>query len=385
MTDDTNDPRAEQAFRTALNQRADALETVPLDAGVLPRRRRWLPGAVAAAVLILVGGTALAAGVLGGDGGGDGKAAVTDKLPAGALPVADEGWRWVSWHDVAVQVPDSWAYGVEPFEAWCVYNGSGGLSTPAEPYVALDGSGMMSGLVGCIGEAPDHHPAAFGRLEAKYWAPHLAFGPGFDGETVPDGTTTFAGWTLTVQTVGDVQVRLITDPATAHLTERILGSATTFDVDQNGCDATSPVQAAKFVRPTPAFDVTSVAVVDSISVCSYPRTGTAQPGLSASRLITGTDADALLSAIQDAPTGGGPDTPQTCVHDMYGDTGLAVRLHTGSETRDLYVYADWCFGNGFDDGTTRRELTVENCVPLFSADPVRLYSGSSAPFSRCHE
>jgi hypothetical protein len=379
---DSHDDRAARAFRDALGSRAETFEPAVLDTPKRRSRRRWMPAAVAAAVLVLVGGTALAAGVLGGDQPTKGDTTVTDGLAPGALPAADAGWRWVSWRDVAVQVPESWGYGVEPYEAWCVYNGNG-LGTPTEPYVALDSTGMMSGLVGCTGEAPDRHPAVFGSAEAKHWAPHVAFGA-IEGVS-SDGTTTFEDWTLTAKTVGDVQVRLLTDPDTAPLTEQILDSATQFDLDQNGCDATSPVQAKRFVRPALPFDVSTVKDVDSISVCLYPRSGTSQPGLSASRLITRSDADALLAAIKDAPIGGGPDAPQTCLHDMYGDTGLAVRLHTGGETRDLYVYTDWCFGNGFDDGTKHRELTIENCLPLFSADPVRLYGGSSAPFSRCHE
>jgi hypothetical protein len=379
------DERAERAFRDALTSHAETFEPASLEAPGSRSRRRWLPALVAAAVLALVSGTALAAGVLHDDDDRDGThLAGKDDLAVGTLPAADAGWRWVSWRNVAVQVPEDWAYGVEPSEAWCVYDGQGGASTPRRPYVALDSTGMVSGDVGCIGESPDHHPAVFGPVDSKYWAPHLAFGLGSDGNRDRGGVTTFREWSLTEKTVGDVQLRLLTNSDTATLTGRILDSATQFETDQNGCDATSPVQAERFVRPSPPFDVDTVDAVDSISVCLYRRSGTEQPGLSSSRLITGADADALLAAIKDAPTGGGPDTPENCLHNMYGDTGLAVRLHTGDGTRDLYAYVDWCFGNGLDDGTNRRELTVDNCRPLFAEDPVRLYSGSSAPFSRCH-
>ena len=40
------------------------------------------------------------------------------------------------------------------------------------------------------------------------------------------------------------------------------------------------------------------------------------------------------------------------------------------------------FGNGFDDGTTVRELTALDCQPIWG-DRVLLLGGSSAPFARC--
>ena len=71
------------------------------------------------------------------------------------------------------------------------------------------------------------------------------------------------------------------------------------------------------------------------------------------------------------------------MHDMHGDTAVVLRLTTGQASYDLYAYYDWCFDNGFDDGTTRHELTKDSCVPLFGGR-VRYLGGSSAPFSRCH-
>jgi hypothetical protein len=168
------------------------------------------------------------------------------------------------------------------------------------------------------------------------------------------------------------------------LADRILDSARAFETDQNGCDASSPVQAAKFVRPE-SFDLASVDDVESISVCQYTRSDPpGQPALMGSRLLARQPASALLDAIRSAPEGGGPDSPQSCLHDMYGDTAITLRLHADDFTPEVYVYYDWCFGNGFDDGTTRRELTLQSCLPLFGGN-VALFSGSSAPFQRCHE
>ncbi|MCW2766105.1 MAG: hypothetical protein JWO11_2064, partial [Nocardioides sp.] len=76
-------------------------------------------------------------------------------------------------------------------------------------------------------------------------------------------------------------------------------------------------------------------------------------------------AEDLLAGIKSAPTGGGPDHRDQCVPDAYGDHSIALRFHHDGATDDAYVYYDWCFGNGIDDGTTRFELTADNCAPLF--------------------
>lgn len=241
--------------------------------------------------------------------------------------------------------------------------------------------------VGCL-EPPEEHPAGFSQVPERFWAPHLSWSSmaGFvpDGP-VADGGHQFHHWTLTARTLGDVQVRLLTDSQTTPLAQRIIDSARTFETDQNGCDATSPVQAVKFKRPRPGFDVTETELVESISVCEYLRSvPVGKPALTGSRLIEGDGAADLLTAIQRSPVGGGPDRPDNCVKDMYGDVAIALRLHDGDATRDLYVYYDWCFGNGIDDGMTRRELTRGSCLPLWSP-PVSMFSGSTVVFSRCHE
>lgn len=341
-------------------------------------RRSWRVAAAAAAVLVVVGGAGLLAS----------RALQTDRSapptqPSSAadpLPAPSPGWRWVSWRDVAVQVPESWGYGVAPMLPWCMYDST--VDVERAPYVAQDTSGMGIALVGCAGNAPDGHPEPFGPAPARFWAPHVSFGETTSG--VPDDQMArFRDWSLTSREVGEVRVVLLADPETASLTGRILDSARTFGTDQFGCAASSPVQEATFARPEP-FDVASVERVDSISVCQYSR-GIApdRPGLMGSRLLVGSAASGLLDAIRRAPFGGGPDTPQTCAQDLYGDTGIALRLHSGDVTREVYVYYDWCFGNGFDDGTERRELTRDSCLPLFGGN-VAMFGGSSGPFRRCH-
>ncbi len=384
--------RAERAFRAAFGRRAGDLEPVDLHGSWAAERRPWLLAAVVAAVLVVVGGTSVLAMTSGGDRSGPPPAAngrttastsgADPAAPeqAGTLPTPDSGWRWVSWRNVAVQVPADWGYGLEPMQPWCMYDSTADVARA--PYVAQDSTGMGIDGVGCLGTAPDHHPEVFGPAPALFWAPHVSFEEA-TSRSSGDEIASFRDWILTSRRVGDVQVSLLVNAETSALSGRILDSARTFETDQNGCEASSPVQAGEFVRPHP-FDVASLRSVDSISVCQYAR-GVApdRPALMGSRLLAGPQAAAVLAAIQSAPVGGGPDTPQTCTADLYGDTGIALHLHRGDLTRDVYVYYDWCFGNGFDDGTSRRELTREACVPLFG-DNVAQFSGSSAPFRRCH-
>jgi hypothetical protein len=178
---------------------------------------------------------------------------------------------------------------------------------------------------------------------------------------------------------------VLADPAHLDQARQILDSARVVDTDQNGCDASSRIQQGDFVRPDPAFDLGELDSVDSIAVCQYDlNRPVSKPGLIASRLLTGDAAAAELSAIQAASPGGGPDTPDSCMHGMHGDTAVVLRLTSGQASYDLYVYYEWCFGNGFDDGTTRHELTKDSCAPLF-ADRLQYMGGSSAPFNRCHD
>jgi hypothetical protein len=133
----------------------------------------------------------------------------------------------------------------------------------------------------------------------------------------------------------------------------------------------SPIQQGGFVRPQRGFDVTTLTSVDRIVVCQYrvalpgqPDMATS-PGLIASRSIDGNQASSLLPAIQAAPAGGGPNQPDSCLHEMSGDAASVLRLSTGDKTHELYAYYDWCIGNGIDDGTTLRNLTADTCAPLF--------------------
>ncbi|MBL7495605.1 hypothetical protein I6A84_35435 [Frankia sp. CNm7] len=343
----------------------------------VPRAAVW----VLVAVALVIGGTLLTVGRADGD---DETVRPEAARAVSDLPAPAPQWRLESFLDAVVEVPASWGYAPAPASDWCAATEQPRVF-PEQPYVNTRGPGAPVLMIACppTGAAPDLHG---GDVPREHWAPHVWFAatPAAGGvEEVPDGRVSTEGWTRLVRTVGSAKVFVLTDDAHLGEAERIIASARQSAVDQHGCAASSPIQAGRFVSPPAPFDLARLDTVDSVAVCHYDLSrpvGT--PGLLASHELGGAGATALLAAIQAAPVGGGPDTPDTCVTERWGDTGIVLRLTADGSSREAYVYYDWCFGNGIDDGTTRRALTPENCGPLWSGRVV-VWSGSGAPFAAC--
>ncbi len=347
MTDDLD--RAERAFRSALAERVSAYEPVAMVAPGPARRRRWPALLAVAALVVVVVGAGLAVRATRHD-----HAAPTD-LPA--------GWRWESHRDVMVAVPGTWGYAAAPDDQWCV---GGARHAPAQGYVDTSRPTDGSTDVKCTSDIPP----------ASAFAVHLSFLDRTRPAPVP------AGWQNLSRIVAGQRLTVVTDPAHVALARRILATVRVVDTDQNGCDTTSRIQQQGRVRP-PAFDITRLDGVETIAVCQYDLEVTDQPGLNASRMLTGRDARDELAALQAAPLGGGPDRPNSCLHSMWDDAGLVLRFtSTDGTTHDMYAYYDGCFANGIDDGTHVRELTTDDCRPLWS-DRVRDLGGIPAAFTRC--
>lgn len=305
---------------------------------------------------------------------GCGRATDTAREPVRSLPAPASGSHWVSWRDVAVQVPDSWDFGREPREDWCADGVTKRL--PRKPYVVLDPTYGPILSIGCM-TTGEQHPPAFGPAPEAYWATHVALESADGG---PDISLTHEGWSLTSRTVGDVRVRVLSTDATEAAA--MLATATRFEVDQNGCEPSSPIQASDFVRPEP-FDVMDIGDVESVSVCQYERgIPLDEPALMASRTMLGDDAADLLRGLQTAPSGGGPDKPDQCSEDSLGETGVALHLTHAQGSDTVFVYSDTCRGNGTDDGTVKRELTADTCAPLFEP-PVVAWSFSTSLLGLC--
>ncbi|ADP82326.1 hypothetical protein [Pseudofrankia inefficax] len=346
-------------------------------------RRALRPAVAAVAALGLVLCCTLTACARAG-GAAEAGPARTGSRPSDATP-APPSWRTESFLDAVVDVPASWGFDAAPTSDWCVPLGQSPAG-PRQPYVDTRGPGSVVMMIGCPGGT--HGPDLNGSgVPPEYWTTHLWFAatPAPAGSArVPDGRVSADGWTRIVRTVGSAKVLVLSDGAHLGDAERVIASARRATVDPHGCAASSPIQAGGFVRPAHPFDVAGLRAVGGAAVCLYDLSrpvGT--PGLVAFRAIGGPDATALLAAIQAAPVGGGPDAPQDCVKGESGDTAIVLRLVAAGVAREAYVYYDWCFGNGIDDGTALRALTTDDCGPLW-AERVTLWSGPGGPFQVCH-
>lgn len=160
MSEDSEDfEREERAFAEALRASVPVETFRPLDAEAIkaaarPARSgptRWLKGMAAAAVLVVaVGiGAALLPRVAGSQtaepasggyaAGGVAPETAQDRASGAAAPgevtskvTSDAGFRWESYRDVMVQVPDAWGYASAPQSDYCI-----GKRFPTEPYVDL--------------------------------------------------------------------------------------------------------------------------------------------------------------------------------------------------------------------------------------------------------
>jgi len=337
------------------------------------RWRAW--GAGAAAAVLVAGTVGGVAWWQGDDRPGLGISRTVD----GDLPQPDEGWRYESYRDIVVQVPASWGYGWAPGTDWCADRGDRPAPFPTEPFVDLRGANSGTLSILCH-PTPDEIPLGLEAPE-RLWTTHLSLG--WPAGDVPDGVTEHGGWTRIISTVGHARFTVLADQEHLETARQIVDSARVVEADHNGCAAASPIQDGLFPRPQPAFDLVSVGSVDEIAVCQYDVRGpSGQPGLLASRLMSGDAANAELGALQYTSLGSGPNSPDTCLPAEARDTAIVLRLDPFTEPRDIYVYYDACVNNGFDDGTNLRQLTEENCARLWGERVVH-WSGSSVPYQRC--
>jgi hypothetical protein len=357
--------REERAFREALTARSEAANPMALDTDVVRHkarnRSRTKIGGAALAVLLVAGGVVGGVELANGNSSGD---------HAATLPEPRDGWRWEFYRDIRIQVPDDWGYDTEPGSDWCI---GGGKWLPDQPYVDINSQGMATAGIGC--PSPDGHGLS-NHPPTSLWAPHVKISPGSsDDETRQDDD-----WWIVERSVGEASVRVVSNDRS--LAADIAGSAEQVTDDSSGCAPHSAIEDTPFPSPDPAFDVGQLSGVDSITVCQYDIADWSSPGLSAISTLTGDAANEELAALKSAPTGGGPDQPRNCGKNDPGDSAIELLIHSGDDVHSMYVFYSSCIGNGFDDGTSIRELTMDACQPLIRP-PLQIWSGSSASFERC--
>lgn len=304
-----------------------------------------------------------------------------------------EDWRRVGIRDVEVLAPAPWKFDYEAIRPDCIDAGNPGdpwtKDVPAAPYVTLGTPHRGVPAIGCLRKRQPGDPdPAFGALPFPLWQPFVKLDqarPDLEDPARTDGEWQYRGWKMTRHTVSGVQITVLAPPDRPTLGHSVLSSVRQVRTTTVGCEADSPAAARRFSRPKGA-PIPAPEAVESITVCHYSRIPGSR-GLDGSRQITGQAAQELVEAIRDAPRSGGPDQPQHCVPDMYGDSAIALRFFgredSTSPLAEAYVYFDWCFGNGIFDSTGSRHLTKANCAPLFARPPVTLWSGQRVVVEAC--
>lgn len=350
--------RAEQAFREAFAEQAQ----VPMSRVAPkppPRRRRvW---AVAAAVAVLALAIPLAV-VLNNRP----VQVATPAVPTtvSGLPAPEDGWRWVSRGDVAVQVPGEWGYSDYAWTPWCL-GATVEPVPPQGPFVSTPAGPVA--LILC----PE--------FQAEWVQTYLDFAdPAVEPSTLTPVLSRAVGLT-------DVRITLREDASDEERTtaERILDSAVSFERDAAGCTPLSPFSALDD-RPE-AWDVTTADGVVEVGLCRYldPGLEAERPNLAASRVMRGEEAEALVAAVAAAPEGVSGNAEE-CVSDYDQRSGLVLRILDRTGLHDVYLRVDGCRNLGLDDGATQRQLTRDACAPVFSADPIRFLGGQQVAMSACH-
>jgi hypothetical protein len=159
------------------------------------------------------------------------------------------GHRWLGYRTVEVQVPEDWPFDYTPVEIDCSYLAGEPYRGPDRPYVEIDTGLGGRDLAECLlPDPPSDAHAEFGPWPRDTWQSHVTLAEPSDD--TPDGSWAYGGWTLTRATVDDVQITVLASPGDAALTEDVLTSARTVDIDANGCPTSSPAQQAELQVPT---------------------------------------------------------------------------------------------------------------------------------------
>lgn len=218
----------------------------------LRRRRRVTSSVVAAAVV-------LAAVPIGVALLGDGDAGSGDDVEAAALPEVPDGYRWESWRDVQVAVPDAWTTG--DVTQWCIAPDSG--------------AGFVDRAEGASTQVLCEPQLGYG----------LVLRPGVAEHPLPDTRGPAQRLTLGSNTI-DV---IAPDQETLDV---IVGSAHRFDdVDSRGCRTSVEEVGEGMLTGSGEGELT---------VCRYGTDGSAYV-LAESRVLAGADAEAWLDLLAAAP------------------------------------------------------------------------------------
>ncbi|ONI66872.1 hypothetical protein BWI15_27165 [Kribbella sp. ALI-6-A] len=273
-------------------------------------------------------------------------------------PVAAEhaGWRWETYRNVQLQVPDDWAQDLYAGVKFC-----GADWTEQKAVVRRPGDFITVEQPECPTEV----------RPTRHVAPSVMFA----GDR-PEVIRFADGWTKETRRIGE-QLVTVTSADDALRAKIFSTAGVVTSVDGYGCDPASPLARDEVLRPAASGGLTSVGKVKSVSVCRYSggapiyrEDGTPYPpkalGMEASSRLTGAVAERFVRDLIAAPLGTGPTvtTWRVCGADP-GREVVVLRVNGSEHDQDvIYRYAG-CKHNGTDDGTTLRRATMATAKVIF--------------------
>ncbi|GAA3626863.1 hypothetical protein GCM10022223_50170 [Kineosporia mesophila] len=279
-----------------------------------------------------------------------------EKPAAGDAP--PEGWRWETYRNVRLAVPEGWGYGTTGRQ-WC------GRADDESPFVGRPGSLRM---YGCGSQVEGTMLESGGEF---VW---------FGADAGPGAPARVAGRIGNAQMTGErayLQAGLVTVAVQAPevLRQKIIDSIGLVNTDQNGCSAKAPFAGNPDWRPQ-AVAVTELVGIEAVSACQY-----VEAHLRSSTRLTGDEAVRAVRAITEAPLGAGPNSPASeCVPDEITTMEHLVLQIDAERPGVVDLRYGGCFHRGLDDGTTVRTLTRAAVQP-FVQGPNRVWGWSGDELS----
>ncbi len=263
-----------------------------------------------------------------------------------------EGWRWESYQDVQLAVPEQWGYGTAG-TPWC--------HPPYEGPVV--GRSEVTGNAPCVEDARDSETGRGGQF---VWF-----------EPAQKTTNQVARISLdrdrSIARAGSVKISV---QATPKLRHQILDSIRLIDTDHNGCPVAPPFAGRPQWRPK-GPKISTLEVSKGISACRYVNAE-----LRSSTRLTGNAAANALAAVQQTKIlGYGPNPPAAdCVARL---VSLFDQILLKFDAGTIALRYSGCFVPGLDDGTDVHGLTRKALQP-FLAGPNQFNDGTNywAPRTR---
>ncbi|GAB3270448.1 hypothetical protein GCM10027456_57570 [Kineosporia babensis] len=276
-----------------------------------------------------------------------------------------EGWRWESYQDVQIAVPQDWDYGIVG-RPWCQ------RADDEKPFVGRPGPVRE---IACSGAEDAVEPGQKVSTGGQFVWFGLPPDSALDLVQTPNETNVISdghgGSDRAVVQAGTVSIVV---QAPAELRAQIISTVRLAEIDHNGCAAVPPYAGHPKWGPS-GPEVTEYTDIKGISACSY-----VDAELVGSLRLNPEQATEAIAAIASAPVGGGPFNPAALcvpVEDESDDVAQLILQVDAAAAGTIVLSYGGCSSTGLDDGTAVRTLTRDSVQP-FIQGPNRVYHWGSS-------